>query len=66
MMPEERKTFHYTGIGDPAAEELLNRALPRIGRDIAALHLNGVAGVYLGGGYGRGEGGVFKSTSTPS
>lgn len=62
MRQEERKTFHYTGIGDPEAEELLNRTLPQIGRDIAALHLNGLAGVYLGGGYGRGEGGVFRDT----
>ena len=62
MMSEQRKTFRYTGIGEPAAEELLNRAIPHIGRDIAALHLSGLAGVYLGGGYGRGEGGVFRGT----
>lgn len=60
MMPDVRKTFHYTGTGDPAAEEQLSRAVPGIGADIAASRLKGLAGVYLGGGYGRGEGGVFR------
>ena len=48
----------YTGIPSPGLERELDRALAEMGREIEALRLPGLAGVVLGGGYGRGEGGV--------
>ena len=45
----------------PALDALVEKASAGIGRDIAALHIPHLAGVVLGGGYGRGEGGARKS-----
>lgn len=53
---EELRTRHYTGIHDLKTDAELAATLAQIGRDIAALDLPKVEGVYLGGGYGRGEG----------
>lgn len=54
---EELRSRRYTGIGDREADEKLASVLARIANDIAALNLPKLKGVYLGGGYGRGEGG---------
>ena len=53
----ELKSRRYTGLGDRAADEHLATVLAHIATDIAALNLPKLQGVYLGGGYGRGEGG---------
>ena len=45
---------NYTSNGDPAAENLLDNVLAEIG---CALQSSGLS-IYLGGSYGRGEGGV--------
>lgn len=42
----------------PETDRVLDAALREIGADVAALRVPGLAGVVLGGGYGRGEGGV--------
>lgn len=55
---EDLRARRYTGVGDARAEAALVGVLAQIARDIAALDLPKLAGVYLGGGYGRGEGGV--------
>ena len=55
------KSSTYTGIPSPAISALLDEALPRLAADIEALHPQKLAGVVLGGGYGRGEGGVRRS-----
>ena len=52
-------TRRFTGTGNAEAEGILTRALPEISGDISRAVPHGIAGVYLGGGYGRGEGGVF-------
>ena len=54
---DELKAYHYTGIGDAEADEKLATVLSLIAKDVAALNLPKLKGVYLGGGYGRGEGG---------
>ena len=51
----------YTGIPSPEIETLLDEALPRLAAEIDLLHLPSLAGVVLGGGYGRGEGGVLRT-----
>ena len=51
----------YTGIPSPEVETLLDEALPRLAAEIDALGLPKLAGVVLGGGYGRGEGGVLRT-----
>lgn len=43
----------------PAADRTVEEAVRGIGSDVAALAVKGLAGVVLGGGYGRGEGGVM-------
>ena len=43
---------------NPAVDRLVDEACAEIGREIDALCVPGLAGVVLGGGYGRGEGGV--------
>lgn len=50
---------HFTGSRNKAVEQQLREALPSIGESIGQLKLSYLAGVYLGGGYGRGEGGVY-------
>lgn len=60
----DRNNLKFTASANPEAEALLRKALEGIRSDIAALNLRGLAGVYLGGGYGRGEGGVFCKNGT--
>lgn len=43
----------------PSADRTVEEAVRGIGSDVAALAVKGLAGVVLGGGYGRGEGGVM-------
>ena len=43
----------------PAVDALVADAVAKIGAEVEALHMPELAGVVLGGGYGRGEGGVF-------
>jgi len=45
----------------PALDALVEKASAGIGRDIEALRIPRLAGVVLGGGYGRGEGGAKKN-----
>ena len=47
-----------TANREPEVEALLERVVPAIGADVLALGIPELAGVCLGGGYGRGEGGV--------
>ena len=51
----------YTVIPSPEIDALLDGALPGIAAAVDALHLPHLAGVVLGGGYGRGEGGVLHT-----
>ena len=60
----DRNNLKFTASANPEAEALLRKALEGIRSDIAAHNLRGLAGVYLGGGYGRGEGGVFCKNGT--
>lgn len=48
----------YTAIASAEVAELLDRTLAGIGADIDAAAIPGLLAVLLGGGYGRGEGGV--------
>ena len=50
--------MRYTAVGDAATERLVARVLEEISGEIRAIGLEKLAGVYLGGGYGRGEGGA--------
>ena len=59
MNAANNTTRRFTGTGNAEAEGILTRALPEISGDISRAVPHGIAGVYLGGGYGRGEGGVF-------
>lgn len=54
-------TGTFTVIPSPGLEELLKQALAGIAADIGALELPGLRAVVLGGGYGRGEGGVLRT-----
>ena len=51
----------YTLVPSPRIAELLDRALAGIAADIGALKLPALRAVVLGGGYGRGEGGVLRT-----
>ena len=53
----------YTVVPSPELEALLDRTLKEIGEELESLRPAGLAGVVLGGGYGRGEGGVFRTPS---
>lgn len=59
MQPDSTAAF-YTGVKDPAVEALFDRLLPQMRADIEARRIAKLAGVWLGGGYGRGEGGVRR------
>lgn len=48
----------YTLTSDPDIASLLDRFLPAVASEIDSLHLPKLHAVVLGGGYGRGEGGV--------
>lgn len=51
----------YTLIPDADVEATLDRVLPEIGAEIGALKLPELRAAVLGGGYGRGEGGVLHT-----
>lgn len=52
-------TEHFTATGDPAVEQTIADTLRQLESDIRQLANADRVAVYLGGGYGRGEGGVF-------
>ena len=49
----------FVARDSPAVDALVEDAVAKIGAEIEALRESDLAGVVLGGGYGRGEGGVF-------
>ena len=53
----------FTAIDSPAVEALVADAVAKIGAAIDAMSIPRLAGVVLGGGYGRGEGGVCTDPS---
>ena len=61
----------FVAADSPAMDALVADAIAKIGAEIDAMRATGLAGVVLGGGYGRGEGGVLvdeageTSTSSP-
>lgn len=57
MLSDATAAF-YSGVRDPGLEALLDRVLPQLAADVRACGVPRLAGVWLGGGYGRGEGGV--------
>ena len=61
-MTAEKRLRFYTGARDPDVEALFARELPRLAADVRSLGNPKLVGVWLGGGYGRGEGGVFYGT----
>ena len=61
MSFQDRTHGSFTAVGDAAVEKRISEALEAIGREIAQVVPPQVAGVYLGGGYGRGEGGIFRT-----
>ena len=52
----------YTGVPSHEITELLDGALADIGKEVDELRLPKLAAVVLGGGYGRGEGGVLHTS----
>lgn len=54
-------TFQYTALPSPALTLRLDRILAELASEIGALRLPKLAGVVLGGGYGRGEGGLRRT-----
>lgn len=54
---------NYTAVRSPELDVLLSGALKEIAREVEALHIPHLAGIVLGGGYGRGEGGVLHTAS---
>ena len=64
-MSHERERF-FTGVRDPEIEALFARTLPQLADDVRALASPKLVGLWLGGGYGRGEGGVFYAEGRPS
>lgn len=61
MADETRARRAFTGARDPEVEALFARTLPQMAADIRARALPRLVGVWLGGGYGRGEGGVCRA-----
>ena len=55
--------FIYTGVPSAELNAALECALADISKEIEALGLQRLAGVVLGGGSGRGEGGVFHTNN---
>ena len=49
----------FVAADSPAMDALVADAIAKIGAEIDAMRVTGLAGVVLGGGYGRGEGGVL-------
>ena len=55
------RTYEFRTAGRvPEIESLLERVVPEIAAEAAASGIPELAGIFLGGGYGRGEGGVFR------
>ena len=52
-------TDSFTAVGDPTVEQTISNTLRQLEDDIRQLAGSDRVAVYLGGGYGRGEGGVF-------
>ena len=50
----------FVAMDSPAADAIVADAVARIGKAIDAMRIPNLAGVVLGGGYGRGEGGVIE------
>ncbi len=50
----------FVAMDSPAADAVVADAVARIGKAIDAMRIPNLAGVVLGGGYGRGEGGVIE------
>lgn len=61
MLANSTASF-YTGVKAPEVEGLFDRVLPQMREDILACAIPNLTGVWLGGGYGRGEGGVCSGT----
>lgn len=49
----------FVAVDSPAMDRLVEETIAGVGADIEALAIPRLRGVVLGGGYGRGEGGVF-------
>ena len=60
MLADATAAF-YSGVRDPGLEALFDRVLPQLAADVRACGVPRLAGVWLGGGYGRGEGGVRRA-----
>ena len=56
----------YVSGDAPAADEMVAQAVKGIGEEIDRLGIEGLEGVVLGGGYGRGEGGAYVGASAAS
>lgn len=56
---------HFTGIKDPEIERLLQDVIQQTAVDISEVAPQFLEAVILGGGYGRGEGGVCQDTGKP-
>jgi len=61
MSFQDRTHGSFTAVGDTAVEKRISEALEAMAKEIAAVVPPQVIGVYLGGGYGRGEGGIFRT-----
>jgi len=59
-MKQLRTNEFCTTDRDPLVESLLARAVPEIAAEAGNSGIPELAGICLGGGYGRGEGGVFR------
>ncbi len=53
----------FVAIDSPAVDALVADAVAKVGAAVDAMSVPRLAGVVLGGGYGRGEGGVFTDSS---
>ncbi|MBR4902175.1 MAG: hypothetical protein IKZ46_14655 [Victivallales bacterium] len=58
-MNTSQTTEHFTAENDPAVEQAIADMLRRLADDIHRLADSNRVALYLGGGYGRGEGGVL-------
>lgn len=55
----------YAWGDEPAADMIVEKAVAEVGKEISSLNIPHLSGVVLGGGYGRGEGGVFLDGNEP-
>lgn len=61
MLANSTASF-YTGVRAPEVEDLFDRVLPQMREEILSCAIPRLTGIWLGGGYGRGEGGVCRGT----